>query len=231
MDCKRAISTQVLRCILDGSRSIAPLSGGFSMKMKKWIPFGVLLVAGRLFASPITYDVIFSGPGESPPQASPGTGFAVVVIDTTANTLHIVSDVFSGLVGTSTASHIHCCTALPGVGTAGVATQVPSFSGFPLGVTSGSYSMIFDMTQASSWNPAFVAANGGTPSSAEATLAAGAAAGDAYLNIHSTFASGGEIRGFLVPVPEPGTLSFAFASLAGMFLASKLRKRRPSLRA
>ena len=174
----------------------------------------------------LIYDVFMNGPSESPANASPGTGVAVIIIDSTANTLNIVSDTFSGLLGTTTASHIHCCTALPDAGTAGVATQTPSFTGFPLGVTSGSYSMGFDMTQASTWNPAFIAAEGGTPAGAEAALVAGAAAGEAYLNIHSTVVPGGEIRGFLVPVsvPEPGTLSLAFAGLASMFLASKGRK-------
>jgi hypothetical protein len=193
--------------------------------MKTWIPFGVLFAAASLFAGPITYDVVMNGPSESPANASPGTGVAVIIIDSTANTLSIFSDTFSGLLGTTTASHIHCCTALPDAGTAGVATQTPSFSGFPLGVTSGSYSMTFDMTQASTWNPAFIAAEGGTAAGAEAALVAGAAAGEAYLNIHSTVVPGGEIRGFLVQVqvPEPGTLSFAVAGLAGMFLASKRR--------
>ena len=129
------------------------------LKLKKWIPCGVLLVAGSLFASPITYNVILTGPGESPPNASPGTGFAVITIDTTTNILNIVSETFSGLLSTTTASHIHCCIASPGA--TGVATQVPSFSGFPLGVTAGTYSMSFNMTQASSWNPAFITASGG----------------------------------------------------------------------
>src|SRR5437879_11557933 len=103
-------------------------------------------------ASSITYDVILTGPGEFPPNASPGTGFAVVTIDSTANILNIVSVTFSGLQGPTSASHIHCCTALPGVGTAGVATQVPYFSGFPIGVNSGSYWMNFYMTQSSVCN-------------------------------------------------------------------------------
>ena len=84
--------------------------------------------------------------------------------------------------------------------------------------------MIFDMTLASTWNPAFIVAEGGTPAGAEAALVAGAAAGEAYLNIHSTVVPGGEIRGFLVQVPEPGTLSFAVAGLAGIFIASRRRK-------
>jgi hypothetical protein len=193
------------------------------MKIKKWIPCLALLAAGSLFAGPITYTVIMTGPGESPANASPGTGSAVIIIDTTANTLNIVSDTFSGLTAGTTASHIHCCTGAPGTGTAGVATQTPSFTGFPLGVTSGSYSMIFDMTQASSWNSAFVTSSGGTPALAESALAAGAAAGDAYLNIHTMNFPSGEIRGFLVATPEPGTMALAIAALAGMFLVSRVR--------
>ncbi len=44
--------------------------------------------------------------------------------------------VFADLLGITTASHIHCCNTTP---TSPVATQVPSFIGFPLGVSSGSY--------------------------------------------------------------------------------------------
>jgi hypothetical protein len=67
---------------------------------------------------------------------------------------------FSGLLGTTTASHIHCCTPTPLSGTAGVATTTPTFAGFPLGVTSGTYMNTLDLTLASSYNPAFVTANG-----------------------------------------------------------------------
>jgi CHRD domain len=188
------------------------------MKAKNWIPFASLFVTGSLFAAPITYTVTLNGLSESPANASTGTGSAVITIDTTANILNIVSETFSGLSSGTTASHIHCCIAPPGA--TGVATQVPSFAGFPLGVTSGSYSMIFDMTQASTWNiPSFAA----TPAGAESALAAGAAAGQAYLNIHTVMSPGGEIRGFLVPTPEPGTMALAIAALAGMFLVSRVR--------
>ena len=83
-------------------------------------------------------------------------------------------------------------------------------------MTSGHYDSILDLTLASSYNPAFVTANGGTTGSAEAALLAGIAADKANLNIHSTVDPGGEIRGFLVPVPEPSTWGLIGLALAGL---------------
>src|SRR5205807_10545551 len=124
-----------------------------------------------------------TGPAESPPNTSPGTGSAQVIIDAITKIMD-AEVTFSGLIGTTTASHIHCCTALPRTGTAGVATEVPFFDSFPIGVMSGSYTHLFNLRDAASYNPAFVTAHGGTAASAEAALVAGLNAGDAYLNIH-----------------------------------------------
>lgn len=159
-------------------------------------------------ATVTTYVVFLDGPSESPPNASPGIGTGQVDIDDVANTMR-VQVTFSGLVGTTTASHIHAATAVAGTGTAGVATTTPTFAGFPLGVTSGSYDNTLDLTQASSYNPSFVTAHGGTTAGAEAFLLQSIIDGKAYLNIHSTVFGGGEIRGFLlngVPTPtKPST--------------------------
>jgi hypothetical protein len=155
-------------------------------------------------ATSITYIATLSGLNEAVPNASPGTGYAVVVVDTVANTMS-VQVTFSDLVAGTAASHIHCCTAVPYTGTAGVATATPYFPGFPIGVTSGAYGPVsFDLTSAASYNPAFVAANGGSVSASEATLLAGLAGGSAYFNIHTTTYPAGEIRGFL-HVPDPGS--------------------------
>jgi hypothetical protein len=134
---------------------------------------------------------------------------------------------FSGLVAPTTASHIHCCTASPGTGVAGVATTLPTFTGFPLGVTSGNYDHTFDMSLASSYNPAFMTT---TPLAAFGVLQTGLNAGDAYLNIHSISFPGGEIRGFLHAVPEPSTWAMMILGFAGVgFMAYRRRNKSPAL--
>jgi len=189
----------------------------------KWMAFGLALVAAAAVQAPVAratvliFTASLSGPNESPPNASPGIGNAIVTIDDVADTMRVQVG-FTGLLDKTSASHIHCCTAVPGTGTAGVATKTPTFPGFPLGMTSGTYDQTFDLlpvTPTDTYNAAFVTANGGTVAGAEAALIAGLEAGKAYLNIHSLpDFSGGEIRGFLAVVPEPSSLLL----LAGAFL-------------
>src|SRR5262245_64426216 len=110
----------------------------------------VLMVALMLFtpgahAIPMTFGANLSGANEVPPVASPGTGIATIVLDPTALTIQI-SATFSGLTTPVTMAHIHCCAPL---GTnAGVATTVPVFPGFPVGMTSANYPpTVFDLPQ------------------------------------------------------------------------------------
>ncbi|MGH6911354.1 MAG: CHRD domain-containing protein [Phenylobacterium sp.] len=184
----------------------------------------LLCAAGAAQSAIVTYNATLNGPNEG--NASPGVGFATFAFDDVANTVQIDAW-FSGLTAPTTASHVHCCTAVPGTGTAGVATQVPNFSLFPLGVTSGTFSQLFDLSAASTYNPAFVTANGGTIPTAEAALLNGVVAGRAYLNIHTSAFPGGEIRGFLAPVPE--TETWALMILGFGLAGATLRRRRSAL--
>jgi len=146
------------------------------------------------------YFASLDGPSESPANASPGTGFGEVDVDPVAHTLRVQVS-FSGLTGTTTASHIHAPTVVALTGTAGVATQTPYFTGFPIGVTSGTYDHTFDTTLASTYNATY---DGGAPATQEPALFQAIADGKAYLNIHSSTFGGGEIRGFLT-LPTPAT--------------------------
>ncbi len=175
--------------------------------------------------TPVIYGATLTGPDESPPNASPGFGSATVTFDLAVHSMRVEVS-FSGLLDPTTASHIHAATASPGTGTAGVATQVPTFVGFPLGVTSGSYDMTFDTGLSSTYNPSFVTARRGSISGAESALAASLAAGTAYLNIHTTAFPGGEIRGFLTPVPEPSSLALLGAGLLGLLALNRARRSR-----
>jgi hypothetical protein len=180
----------------------------------------VVMLFGAAKADQLVFVTTLTGSQEVPPTGSPGIGSALVTLDTATNML-TVNVSFAGLLSPTIASHIHCCT-LPGVN-AMVATTVPTFPGFPLGVTTGTYLQTFDLTLASSYNPAFITAHGGTVAGAQAAFIAGLTSGMTYLNIHTTLFPGGEIRGQLQAVPEPATLLLMGTGL--MAAVGVIRKR------
>ena len=167
------------------------------------------------------FTTTLSGLNESPTNLSPGTGFATLDWDTVLNTA--TYDVtFSGLLGTTIASHTHSPTPGQTGPNFTVATTTPSYPGFPLGVTAGTWQMTFDLTQASSYNPAYVTAWGGV-AQAEQALLTGLLNGQAYLNIHTTSFMGGEIRGNWA-VPEPASWALMIGGFA--LTGTVLRRRR-----
>lgn len=135
---------------------------------------------------------------EVPPVATTGFGSATMTLDDVSNQF-VLSGSFQNLLGTSTNAHVH------GPGAVGVPAGVLFGITFDFGVTSGNISF-----------------NGVITAAQTATILAG----NTYINIHSQFRTGGEIRGQILPelVPEPA--SVGLSALCGIALVRWRTRRR-----
>lgn len=193
------------------------------MKRVSLLTLAVLVAAAGMQAAPVYFTAQLSGLSEAPPNASPGRGWTIVTMDPVANTLRVQAS-FSGLLANVTMAHIHVNNG-PGDANLGdttgpVATPTPAFPGFPLGVMAGNYVGNFDTESAASYRAGFVTA-AGSVGAAEMALFDALQDGRAYLNIHTSQFPGGEIRGFLQAVPEPGTVMLMAAGLGALVIARR----------
>ena len=161
----------------------------------------LLASAGTAPAATITFNAFLSGLGENPPNASPATGFGVVVLDDVAMTIK-VDESWTGLTAPATASHIHTAP----VGVNGPVTF--PFSGVPAATSGAIPEQVFSITLAQI-----------------TTLEAGGM----YMNIHTAVYPGGEIRGQLQQVsavPVPAAAWTGLSTLAGLAGLRLFRRRR-----
>jgi hypothetical protein len=129
---------------------------------------------------------LIDGLQETPPVATPGTGTATMTLDDATNMFTLTGS-FSGLIGTTNNAHVH--------GPAPVGTPAGVMFGitFDFGVTSGAISF-----------------NGVISDAHEQAILDGLT----YINIHTTFRPGGEIRGQILP--EPSSVALLTLGLVGI---------------
>ena len=145
-------------------------------------------------------------PGNEPNSISGGTGGEInggITYDDVANVLDLTnigwgsSQGFTNLSSLSNNSHIHGPTA------------ANNGSGFTQ--TAG---VLFTVNRSSN------AVTGGTFTTTSVTLTAAQETdllnGKYYINIHTVNNGGGEMRGFLIPVPEPGSASLLALGAFGL---------------
>jgi hypothetical protein len=121
-----------------------------------------------------TFNNTYSGSQEVPPNASPGTGTIIGSYNHVTNTISYAI-IFSGLLSPTVAAHFHA-PAPPGVN----APVIIGHAGFPLGVSSGTYSnthVISDLQEFQLFSGLW------------------------YSNIHTSMFPGGEIRTQIILTP------------------------------
>ena len=169
-----------------------------------------------------TYFSLMSGPGQSPPNLSPGFGGAR--IDVVPERLQVIYMNYLFLSGPASGAGLHCCTAQPLLGRAALAIDFP---GVPHATQADYGRQLFDLYDIATYSPEFLALAGGTAGQAADMLLSGIAANQAYVNLRSDVYMQGELRGFLIlgAVPEPPGWQLAAAGLLGLGLRRMLRRR------
>jgi hypothetical protein len=156
---------------------------------------------------------------ENPTVLNGGSGGEVGVgisFDTSTNVITInvawgSANGFTNLTGNATGGHIHGPTLDPAptsfTESAGILVPLDSLAGWNASASAGGFSGTANIPAANVSN---------------------LLAGQLYINVHTSTNGGGEIRGYLVQAPEPGSIAL-IGCAASMFLMAR-RLRRLALR-
>ncbi len=157
------------------------------------------LLASLALVQAQNFTVNLSGAQEAPnPVVTTGTGSGTLVLNPNNTVTYNIT--FANLMGGINNAHIHGPNAPVGTA-AGVLVGLS----FTAGQTSGVLS--------------------GTTAALSGAGLTSFLAGNTYVNIHSVFAGGGEIRGQIVPdpIPEPSTIALGMLGLGSLLLWKRRR--------
>ena len=158
----------------------------------------VAALSTSIASAQTSFQAVLSGLNEVPANSSTASGFGTVVLSADQTQI-TVNESWTGLSAPASASHIHG-PALPGAN-AGVLFP---FSGVPAATSGSIPQQTFPIT---------------------ATQVGYLLNGQLYMNVHDVNFGGGEIRGQLVPVPEPTTLGLVAFGLGSVFWLRRNRSR------
>lgn len=184
----------------------------------KIFALAAVALIGTASANAATYTTTLSGANETAPNNTTATGSGTLTLSTDRNFVGIDLS-WNGLVAPANGAHVHCCAFQGANGPIAIDFEPPA-------VITGSLSLFYDLTLASTYRPAFITANGGSAATARTAFLNGLTSGRAYYNVHNATFPGGQIRGqlALTAVPEPAS----WALMIGGFglVGSALRQRR-----
>jgi hypothetical protein len=176
---------------------------------------GLLVLAAAARASVIPFNLTGkAGTGlltgnENPTIASGGSGdkvgagiaFNDATDQLTINIAWGSGNGFTDLTGTATGGHIHGPTADPA----------------PTSFTE-SAAILIPLNTLPGWNSSASAGGDSDTVTLTSAQASELMAGELYINVHTAINGGGEIRGYLVPVPEPASLAILVVGCTGLLL-------------